>query len=169
MRKKGQIGESMQWILRLLIASLLLFILLAQIIMLVGYTETPTRMELSVYQQRLLYGPHGVYAHEDGVRPGVVDLSRLTDQSLRDAYYQEVPRFAARLTLYEDADAYASGTAFRTAVHEPKSVDKSMALAAAGLTGPGGGHYEQHVLPVLYEKADGLGQGLLKIEVMRLT
>ncbi len=168
-----EIGESVQWIIRIAAAALLLYLLIAQIVMITGYRETPELMELGLYQQRLLHGPHGVWAREpetERLLPGVVDLARLTNKSLSEAYWQEVPVYGARLRLYLDAGKIDTDDTFRSASHYGDEVIRPyLPLARAGIKGKGGGFYERSVLPVLIQTDTGMQPAWLEVEVVKRT
>jgi hypothetical protein len=150
--KRGSFTEALQWVFRLLAASLLLMLLLSQISMLTGYAKDTDALELQLYRERLL-GPEGIFVTEHGrVLPGIVDPTKMTDQHLFSAYRQEEPVFAARLTLYEDA---ALSKVLFEAAHSDELLDPYLELGKAGLTGSGGARYEALVLPVLVDFPTG--------------
>ncbi len=162
--RRGEMGEVLQWIVRLGAALLLLSLLIAQILLITGYKRTPTALELRLYRERLLDGPNGIFSAR-----GVLDLARLDDKTLQEAYAQQVPVFGARLDLYPDVQAIANGTPLRSAAQEPDIVQKYLPLAAAGLSGPGGGLYERHLIPVLYEEQGKLVPGWIDLQEVKLS
>jgi len=178
MNRTGSASDTLFWILRIAAAALLLFLLLAQILMITERTEQPVRLELGLYEQRLLTGPYGVMAREEQtgrVLPGVLDLARLDDSQLAMAYGQDdkTAVFGARLRVYLNASAIDGPDTVRPPTfNEPGVAKKYLALARAGLNGPGGGTYERHVLPVVLRDPkhtlDG-HQAWLEMEMVKRT
>lgn len=168
--KRGSFTEAIQWIVRILAASVLLLLLLGQITMLTGFVKKPNSMELSLYRARLINGPDGIFLEKDGhIIPGIIDLNKMTNRHLIEVYKQEEPLFAARLRLYDTAAAVGSETPFQEAMHYPQLIDTYLELGKAGLTGSGGALYEREVLPVLIETKNGRVPGWLEVEVMKRT
>ncbi len=161
--RRGVVGEGLQWIPRLAAAAILLFLLFAQIMMLTSIQATPERLELALYQERLLNGPDGVWTKEPftgRVLPGLLDLARLSEASLREAYGQpgDAELYGARLTLYLSEKALREGRPDLTTHHPEKAfIDSYLALGRAGLKGRGGALYERHVLPVVIGEPATLG------------
>ncbi len=163
----------MQWIYRITAALILFWLLFAQIQMITNFMRVPNHMELALYEQRLIGGQDGIFAHESTtgrVLEGVVDTARFNDLTLTNAYMQDSPIFGARLTLYLNTTSLDQQQPFMNATNAPDVVTKYLPLAQAGLTGPGGGLYERHVYPVMIQSSDEpLRPGWLEIEAVKRT
>lgn len=165
--RQGKItGEAVQWLLRLFTVFLLASLLLVQINLILGVAQKPVHLELSLYRERLL---NAIWMRDalGTPQPGFLDLSRFDGKTLAEVYVAKVPVMGARLSLYENAsDVGNRSRAVRVVTHQPDVVARSLELAAAGLTGSGGGWYESELLPVLLRTKKGLRLLLLEIEVV---
>jgi|GEM_PF-2323004 len=181
MNRRGDTGEAVQWTMRLLFASLLFWLLVAQIGMLTNFMKTPNHMELSLYQARIISGEQGIFVTEPStgrILPGVVDLRKL-DEATFLAAYSPAPEgatlddpfiFGARVRLYEKAADIDTDRALKDR-YQNEMTETYLPLARAGLTGKGGGLYERHVYPVLFVLKPGETPrpGWLEVEVVKRT
>lgn len=170
--RRGDVGESLQWIYRIILAVILFWLLFIQIHMLVDFMKSPYRMELSLYQQRILNGVYAKEVETGRVLVGVVDVQSFTDVNVEKVYRQKIPVFGVRLKLFNNINSLEQDKPLIKPVLQPKDlVNKYMAPASAGLSDSGGGKYERHVYPVMIRGMVNKPPipGWLEIEVVKLT
>lgn len=167
----SSVSEAALWITRILALSLLATVLATQINMVKEVREEPRHLELALYRQRLLTGPHGVVARDnDGrVMAGFIDEEKLEQDYLEKIYSQEEPVFAARLSLYDSIEKLELGEVRAQAEHYPELLKRSLALAQAGVRGRGSASYERRVYPFLIGEDELVQPVWLEVEVIRLT
>lgn len=169
MNKRGSFTEALQWIIRVLAATLLMLLLVGQMTMLTDFAKEPHALEMALYRQRLLYGPHGLLAPEaPDARDGRVPHSRfLKENFFATQYQQEEAIFGARIRLYRSIEELVAEEAAAELLHEPGLVADYLPLARAGLTGSGGARYERQTLPIILVTGETERPAWIEVEVLQ--
>lgn len=177
MNKRAQIlGETIPWMLRLIVTFVLFTLLLAQIWMVVNQSIQTDQADIDAYVARLVYGPHGLFIKDNAGRivEGVIDISTMRPP-WRDyqVYFEQAgeQRFGARIRLYQDADDIGTDKLFsgsQVYVHQPDIVKKKLNIGKAGLIGQGSAAYTRHILPVQVIIGNKLQPGWLDIEAVKV-
>jgi hypothetical protein len=174
--KKGQ-ADLLVMVFRIIFLAALVFLLSLQL-GLFTKAEIPTaNMEAQLIMERILYGPGGIALRGEKtgrVLPGTVDISKLDEASLMDAYQEGFDKenlWGGRVTLYDSRESMASSKPLRDALLNKGLATNLLPLAKAGVRGSGGGLYYGATYPVQYRLQPGaeLQAGWLTIELVKRT
>jgi hypothetical protein len=174
--KKGQ-ADLLVMVFRIIFLAVLVFLLSIQLGFFTKAQIPTTDMEAQLIMERILDGPGGLALREektDRVLPGTIDISKLDDASLMNAYQEgfDTDNFwGGRVALYDSRESMASSKPLRDALLNKGLATSLLPLAKAGARGSGGGLYYGATYPVQYRLQPGaeLQAGWLTIELVKRT